>query len=107
MFKGDSLPDVSDTAFYAKYGTVLQKKNDFKLFYGGDDFVVAREAGRDACTMTGADVYNECIRDDKLQFSGSGNTCGHKYYNTDQGQGTGLLSNYSNQFWCNDFRNPI
>lgn len=83
MLKGDSLPAVSDTAFYAKYGTVLEKKNDFKLFYGGDG-ALGRD-GRNACNMTDADKQDACIRDDKLQIIGSGNTCGHRLNSNDRG----------------------
>ena len=99
MFKGDSLPNDSDTAFYAKYGTVLEKKNDFKLFYGGDG-ALGRD-GRNACNMTDADKQDACIRDDKLQIIGSGGSCGHKYYNTDKGMGSKLPTDYTNIHFCN------
>ena len=99
MFKGDSLPNDSDTAFYAKYGTVLEKKNDFKLFYGGDG-ALGRD-GRNACNMTDADRQDACIRDDKLQIIASGGSCGHKYYNTDKGMGSKLPTDYTNIHFCN------
>jgi hypothetical protein len=98
MFKGDSLPAVSDTAFYAKYGTVLEKKNDFKLFYGGDD-ALGRD-GRNACTMTDEDKEAACAADTKLQLIASGDSCGHKYYGTDKGMGSKLPTAYTNNYFC-------
>lgn len=105
MLKGDSLPAVSDTAFYAKYGTVLEKKNDFKLFYGGDG-ALGRD-GRNACNMTDADRQDACIRDDKLQIIGSGNTCGHRLNSNDRGiihpnLGAKIApTHYNNLHFCN------
>jgi hypothetical protein len=98
VLKGDSLPTVSDTAFYTKYGTVLEKKNDFKLFYGGDG-ALGRD-GRNACNMTDADREDACYKDDELQLIASGNTCGHKYYGTDKGLGSKLPTAYTNQYLC-------
>ena len=98
MFKGNSLPAVSDTTFYSTYRTVLEKKNDFKLFYGGDG-ALGRD-GRNACTMTDEDKEAACAADTKLQLIASGDSCGHKYYGTDKGMGSKLPTAYTNNYFC-------
>ena len=55
------------------------------LYYGGDSNL-GRD-GRNACNMTDDDRKYACDNDSELVGIGSGHTCGHKYYNTDQGEG--------------------
>ena len=55
------------------------------LYYGGDSNL-GRD-GRNACNMTDDDKKYACDNDTELVGIGSGHTCGHKYYNTDQGEG--------------------
>tara|TARA_B000000557_G_scaffold262364_1_gene263025 strand:- start:78 stop:1997 length:1920 start_codon:yes stop_codon:yes gene_type:complete len=67
-------------------GKKVSNKCKGPLYYGGDSNL-GRD-GRNACTMTDDDKKYACDNDSELVGIGSGNTCGHKYYNTDKGQGS-------------------
>ena len=72
---------------------------DGKLYYGGDSNL-GRD-GRNACNMTDDDKKYACDNDTELVGIGSGHTCGHKYYNTDKGQGSiSSTDEYSKFYSC-------
>ena len=72
---------------------------DSKLYYGGDSNL-GRD-GRNACDMTDGDKKYACDNDTELVGIGSGDTCGHKYYKTDKGQGNiSSTDKYSKFYSC-------
>ena len=81
-------------------GYITSKWPEGILYYGGDSNL-GRD-GRNACNMTDDDKKYACDNDTELVGIGSGHTCGHKFYNTDQGTGSTISSTdeYSKFYSC-------
>ena len=81
-------------------GYITSKWPEGILYYGGDSNL-GRD-GRNACNMTDDDKKYACDNDTELVGIGSGHTCGHKFYNTDQGTGSVIASTdeYSKFYSC-------
>jgi len=81
-------------------GYITSKWPEGTLYYGGDSNL-GRD-GRNACNMTDDDKKYACDNDTELVGIGSGHTCGHKFYNTDQGTGSVIASTdeYSKFYSC-------
>ena len=71
-------------------GYTLSEWAEGTLHYGGDSNL-GRD-GRNACNMTDDDKKYACDNDTELFGIGSGASCGHKFYNTDQGKGSVISS---------------
>jgi len=81
-------------------GYIVSEFPEGTLYYGGDSNL-GRD-GRNACNMTDDDKKYACDNDTELVGIGSGHTCGHKFYNTDQGTGSVIASTdeYSKFYSC-------
>lgn len=76
------------------------------LHYGGDSNL-GRD-GRNACNMTDDDKKYACDNDSELVGIGSGASCGHKFYNTDQGKGSTISSTSEyDKFYSCDTKNYV
>ena len=80
-------PNGTKTTNFSGY---MVKDTNSYLYYGGDSNL-GRD-GRNACNMTDDDRKYACDNDSELVGIGSGNTCGHKFYKTDQGTGSTISS---------------
>ena len=80
-------PNGTKTTNFSGY---MVKDTNSYLYYGGDSNL-GRD-GRNACNMTDDDRKYACDNDSELVGIGSGNTCGHKFYKTDQGTGSKISS---------------
>ena len=86
-------------------GYTLSGLSEGTLYYGGDGNL-GRD-GRNACDMTDDDRKYACDNDTELVGIGSGNTCGHKYYKTDKGQGNISSTDKYSKFYSCDTKNYV
>ena len=87
-------------------GYTLSESAEGTLHYGGDSNL-GRD-GRNACNMTDDDKKYACDNDSELVGIGSGASCGHKFYNTDQGKGSVISSTSEyDKFYSCDTKNYV
>ncbi len=87
-------------------GYTLSESAEGTLHYGGYSNLV--RDGRNACNMTDDDKKYACDNDSELVGIGSGASCGHKFYNTDQGKGSVISSTSEyDKFYSCDTKNYV